>query len=895
MKEIELFPHNEEAYQKLISCLDSNQMVSINHATGTGKSFIILKYLAEHSKRKVLFLSPSYPINDQLVDAHMKELGMDKNQFEVFDTEIYSNLLGKNMEEIAAKYDLIILDEYHRCGAPEWGKAVNQLLDIIKRKYPNTRVIGTTATEIRYLDAEKNMNNILFDGVCASRLTLADAILRGILPVPVYFNLVSDLIEDLNKIEETVRKKNFYKRDYEEILTVIEEIRNSLDNIVNNNFNILEYLSGVGKYLVFSSTIDNIAKDKKMIQNIFRNEVIRERVVHSGFSKEANKREIAEFRNDTDCNSFLYSVNILNEGLHVKGIKAIFMMRPTTSPIIFFQQLGRLLSFSNKKDCVYVFDFVNNIKRSPYIYDLFQEVTSRAEELMETDLENKERYIEILDKFKIVDCTSKISEKLDLLKEKISIHNFNSQKLETAIQILEGKISSSEAEKIQAQLDLFKLVDYITIFQFDRIKYLNVAVPGILKLSREDFIELLNGHLNIITRDKLSIEKLEKLIRKFVSIFGHLPSIFSDEEEERELGLSLMKNKFRFTNDFEEFILTALNNQSTIFEQLFFRKHVSEFSEDIFEQLDTVFNYDIKIPISVINYLERFNSIKYNVYCNKIRVHNLKFQCSMEDRDLEPYDNDDKLFDVSDDIMLREYFSTVLKESLEEMENFPDSKEYITQLFVEIVDFIKTEHRSPNYYKDPILRSFSDNFDEKRLFCQKIIFKNQLQKYGYLEIIDTLVKEEKLVELDLKKKATLDSLINFIDEHQGDYPLSRSDKAEEQALARNFSKIKKYLTKEDIELLKKLEKKYDKRHEQVVQNYLNFIKSKKRFPLKNSNDELEKQLFDDYFHHEGFLTSEEKRLLQDVVNGVKKKNLNKNTYLEMRRIEEENKQKRLRK
>lgn len=50
-------------------------------------------------------------------------------------------------------------------------------MQIIKEKYPNKKVIGTTATEIRYLDNEKNMNDILFDGVCASELSLSDSIL----------------------------------------------------------------------------------------------------------------------------------------------------------------------------------------------------------------------------------------------------------------------------------------------------------------------------------------------------------------------------------------------------------------------------------------------------------------------------------------------------------------------------------------------------------------------------------------------------------------------------------------------------------------------------------------------------------------------------------------------
>ena len=116
MGKIELLPHNEVGYNKLINKLKENDFVSINHATGTGKSFIILKYLYNNKEKKILFLSSNYPIIDQLVNEHMPELNIDKDSFSCLDTEIYSNLIRMDMKELADKYDIIVLDEYHRCG-----------------------------------------------------------------------------------------------------------------------------------------------------------------------------------------------------------------------------------------------------------------------------------------------------------------------------------------------------------------------------------------------------------------------------------------------------------------------------------------------------------------------------------------------------------------------------------------------------------------------------------------------------------------------------------------------------------------------------------------------------------------------------------------------------------
>ena len=128
MAEVVLLPHNEKAYTKLVACLENNQMAAINHATGTGKSFIILKYLYENRDKRILYMAPTYEILDQLKEEHSEDLGIKSADFKCFDTMIYLGLLNKNMEKLAEKYDIIILDEYHRCGSKKCGVKINQLL-----------------------------------------------------------------------------------------------------------------------------------------------------------------------------------------------------------------------------------------------------------------------------------------------------------------------------------------------------------------------------------------------------------------------------------------------------------------------------------------------------------------------------------------------------------------------------------------------------------------------------------------------------------------------------------------------------------------------------------------------------------------------------------------------
>ena len=77
---------------------------------------------------------------------------------------------------------LIVLDEFHRAGAVQWGLGVQRLL----AAYPSATILGLTATNVRYLDGQRDMAQELFDGHIASEMTLGEAIVRGILPAPKY-------------------------------------------------------------------------------------------------------------------------------------------------------------------------------------------------------------------------------------------------------------------------------------------------------------------------------------------------------------------------------------------------------------------------------------------------------------------------------------------------------------------------------------------------------------------------------------------------------------------------------------------------------------------------------------------------------------------------------------
>ena len=57
---------------------------------------------------------------------------------------------------------------------------------------------------------------------------------------------------------------------------------------------------------------------------------------------------------------YIFSVEILNEGVDIVEVNQVIMLRPTQSPIVFIQQLGRGLRKADGKENVVILDFIGN-------------------------------------------------------------------------------------------------------------------------------------------------------------------------------------------------------------------------------------------------------------------------------------------------------------------------------------------------------------------------------------------------------------------------------------------------------------------------------------------------------------------------------------------------------
>lgn len=824
--DVTLLPHNEEAYQKLIEGLKDKQFVSINHATGTGKSFIMLKYLLNNRDKRILYLAPNYAILDQLVNEHIEELGLDKKAFKKLDMMIYSSLLRKNVKEMADNYDIVILDEYHRCGAEQWGEKIDELIGTIRDKGMDTKVIGTTATEIRYLDNKKNMNEILFDGNCVSRLSLSEAMIREILPVPVYVNASYELMSKLTIVENRIKRSNLSDRVKEAIYSQIYKVQREIEDTMKSEKGIREFVQENGKYIVFSSKIDNFYKDQLTIESILGH-VDNVYMVSSDESRKNNLRYLREFRNaPSNETTVLYSVNLLNEGVHVKDVDAVFMLRTTSSPIIYFQQLGRLLSYSKRKDRVVVFDLVNNYQKHDAIYQVYTEVASRARELITSDPDNRERYERILNNFKIVDYSSKICQKIDELDKKYSPYNIAMLTLDETIGLLEESIDFKDADVYFGYLNLFRYQKYATIEMYDRVSKLDIEKPGVFASSREEFIKYLAGYKNIYQKNANKYKDLYKEVLDFYDRGYQLPGVFSKDKEERELAKKLLEGFDKFTAKMQSKIKECVDDNLSVVEKISYGvEKLPSDRRELYKEMDKLFEDGVMLGYNLISILRLGSERDDKKYLIKAMASNDKLSKKIFDKEDEMEDNANllkKRFGTRSEIIYREKFFMVADNVRKEFNSCQDKEEYIKRLVNDITNFLVDNKRKIRFNRGEEI-SYEDI-----LFIKKVIFSEYLKDNDFDKMLERLTKP---------KKVNFDDLFMFMDSHMGCLPIVKSEDKMEQILAKRYNKHKDEMTFRDQVKFSKCIKEHAKERYDLVSEYLNFINTYGRRPLPFNEDE----------------------------------------------------------
>ena len=357
MPKIELYPHNQAALNHLEEALKYTRRAAVIQPTGTGKSFVALAFIERRPNNSFLYLAPSTHIFNQLkhhaghTDVLLHTTMMTYQKLCL----LHEDELGK------LEPDYIILDEFHRCGADDWGSAVDHLLAL----YVECFLIGFTATPVRYLDkaGTRDMSEELFHGSIASYYTLQDAINDKVLPVPHY--VLGDILmnERVSSLETALTQVASYGRARTAGYSLLESLKRNMAEAqgIDEIFK-CHMPNRFAKLIVFCRNLEHSAQCREdMHRWLGPGKKIREYVCRS--DEKAADIELNAFAGDNERNAIrlLYCVDMLNEGIHIKDVDGVVMLRPTISPIVYLQQIGRCLACSSDgSTSPVIFDLVNN-------------------------------------------------------------------------------------------------------------------------------------------------------------------------------------------------------------------------------------------------------------------------------------------------------------------------------------------------------------------------------------------------------------------------------------------------------------------------------------------------------------------------------------------------------
>lgn len=324
-------------------------------ATGTGKTyasaFAIRKLFADNlfQGKKALFLSHREQINRQALKSYKRVFGENIPMALLSGTEndvskarqasfLFSTMNMMAKEEIREQFEpkefsVIVLDECHRSGAESYQKIINYFRPGL--------LLGMSASPER----TDNFDVFeLFDHNIACEVRLQQALENDMLCPFHYFGITDLEIEG----EDNTDLKRFRH------LTSDRRVKYILDRA--------EYYGYSGdrvKGLIFCSR----KEEAKELSDKFNQTGRYRTVMLSGDNSQSEREDAIERLVSDDRKDYLdyiFTVDIFNEGVDVPEINQVILLRPTESPIIFVQQLGRGLRKAEGKEFVIILDFIGN-------------------------------------------------------------------------------------------------------------------------------------------------------------------------------------------------------------------------------------------------------------------------------------------------------------------------------------------------------------------------------------------------------------------------------------------------------------------------------------------------------------------------------------------------------
>lgn len=321
----------------------------VQAATGVGKTY--LAAFDSQKYKRILFVAHREEILKQAAVSFRNVRGSDEYGF--FDGKtkctdkpvIFASVATLGSEEYlndryfpADYFQYLVVDEFHH--------AVTQQYQRIVSYFKPEFMLGLTATPER-MDGRSIYE--ICDYNVPYEISLKEAINKGMLVPFHYYGIYDDT--DYSSLH-VVRGR------YDE-----KELNETYIGNVHRHEMIYKYYCKYGSkralgFCCSREHAEEMAKD-------FCNRGIPSVAVYSGDRGEyADERSDAIKKLSEGTIKVIFSVDMFNEGVDIASLDMVMFLRPTESPIVFLQQLGRGLRTYRGKQFLTVLDFIGNYEKA---------------------------------------------------------------------------------------------------------------------------------------------------------------------------------------------------------------------------------------------------------------------------------------------------------------------------------------------------------------------------------------------------------------------------------------------------------------------------------------------------------------------------------------------------
>ncbi len=329
-------------------------------ATGTGKTVVAAFdfkrfYESRNRNARLLFVAHRREILEQAVSTFrgvlrkpdFGELLVGPHRAERVDHLFCSvdMLRNRRLWEQTGRtfYDFVVIDEVHHGPATSYRNIFDEFTPAI--------LLGLTATPER-MDGRSVAAD--FGDRFAAEIRLPEALDEKLL-CPFQYFAVADPISTAD--DTFWRNGRYDERALENVYTANDVLALQRVDVVLTALSRFEPNVSRVKGIGFCATVRHC----EYMADRFNSRGIASAVLVGDTDQQSRAHLLDELR--AGRLTFLFTRDVLNEGLDVPDVNTLLFLRPTESMTVFLQQLGRGLRHAPEKDCVTVLDLVGQVHR----------------------------------------------------------------------------------------------------------------------------------------------------------------------------------------------------------------------------------------------------------------------------------------------------------------------------------------------------------------------------------------------------------------------------------------------------------------------------------------------------------------------------------------------------